>query len=96
MTDPVVTALTKDIWTKVATAVYGGTFYPRTFELDTASKHMPSYHITYIDTGTTTTDAAKNAVAMPLTPDGIGISMSYQIDVYAISRNADGDVWVGI
>jgi hypothetical protein len=96
MADPTITSLVKDTWTKVATAIYGGTFYPWLFQLDATTKEMPEYAITYIDTGTTTLDAAKNAVAIPLTSEGALIKMSYQVDVYIISRNAAGEVWVGI
>ena len=92
MADPAITALTVDVWTKVATAVAAGQVHI----LETAGSEGESliYLQTYRTTGGTAPTLKTEGI--PLNKLSTPIESSFSIDVYIMATGADGTVRVDV
>lgn len=87
MADPVVTACTKDAWTKVATNVTAG-------QVHILSNAPSQYSHTYRMTGEAAPTTLTEAVA--ISQVSIPISAAAAIDVYVYAHGAAGSVRVDV
>jgi hypothetical protein len=93
MTDPAVTAIPINVWTKIATNVTSGQVWPLGRNQTTKVKYVQTYR----DTGGAAPTNGDLSEAVDLPYDGLPISASAGIDVYvAVTGTVAGSVRVDL
>lgn len=97
MTDPVITTLVKDTWTKVCTSTYAALISIASTSTDATTKRVTTYYITDVDAGTSPASAYLDARQKPIdTLLGAQVMSDVLKDVYVIARNAVGSIRVSV